>query len=142
MTKRKSIYQLNMFGDEEKLRKPRKKMSDQEKQERKEKRELEKKIKQQEEFEKRMAELGHPQLQFDFNESINNNIKHVVKEQIDKFIEESTMEIKPENKGKFTKTKKETGKTTSQLLHSKNKLTKARANFVRMAKRGWKPLKK
>jgi hypothetical protein len=50
------------------------------------------------------------------------------------------MYIKPENRGKFTATKKRTGKSTSQLLHSKNPKTKSRANFARMAKRGWKPL--
>ena len=96
--KNKQIYQLNMFGDDEKVRKPRKKMSDQEKQERKEQRELEKKIKQEKEFEDKMAKLGHPQLYMDFDESVNN----VVKEEIDKFIDESTIKIKPENKGKFT----------------------------------------
>jgi hypothetical protein len=50
------------------------------------------------------------------------------------------MYIKPENRGKFTATKKRTGKSTSQLLHSHNAKTISRANFARMAKRGWKPL--
>ena len=49
--------------------------------------------------------------------------------------------IKPKNKGKFTATKKRTGKSTEELTHSKNPLTRKRANFARMAKRGWKPLK-
>lgn len=53
-----------------------------------------------------------------------------------------SIEIKPENKGKFTATKKATGKSTEELTHSKNPLTRKRANFARMAKRGWKPLKK
>ncbi len=48
--------------------------------------------------------------------------------------------IKPENRGKFTATKKKTGKSTGQLLHSKNALTRRRANFARMAKRHWKKL--
>jgi hypothetical protein len=52
----------------------------------------------------------------------------------------SGIHIDPENKGKFTATKKRTGKSTSELLHSPNKKTRARANFARMAKRGWKPL--
>lgn len=52
----------------------------------------------------------------------------------------NNIEIKPENKGKFTATKKRTGKTTDELLHSKNPKTRQRANFARMAKRGWKPL--
>ena len=54
--------------------------------------------------------------------------------------EKSGIHIDPENKGKFTATKKRTGKSTSELLHSPNKKTRARANFARMAKRGWKPL--
>ena len=53
----------------------------------------------------------------------------------------SGIHIKKKNKGKFTATKKRTGKSTSELLHSPNKKTRARANFARMAKRGWKPLK-
>ena len=36
----------------------------------------------------------------------------------------SGIHIKPENKGKFTATKKATGKTTEELTHSKNSLTK------------------
>ena len=55
--------------------------------------------------------------------------------------EKSGIHINPENKGKFTATKKRTGKSTSELLDSPNKKTRARANFARMAKRGWKPLK-
>ena len=53
----------------------------------------------------------------------------------------SGIHIDPKNKGKFTATKKRTGKSTSELLDSPNKKTRARANFARMAKRGWKPLK-
>lgn len=53
----------------------------------------------------------------------------------------SGIHIKEKNKGKFTATKKRTGKSTSELLDSPNKKTRARANFARMAKRGWKPLK-
>ena len=54
----------------------------------------------------------------------------------------SGIHIDPENKGKFNATKKRTGKSTEELTHSKNPLTRKRANFARMAKRGWKPLKK
>jgi hypothetical protein len=50
--------------------------------------------------------------------------------------------IDPKNKGKFTKTQKESGKSTEELCHSKNPLTRKRANFAKMAKRHWKPLKK
>lgn len=43
--------------------------------------------------------------------------------------------IKPENKGKFTETKKRTGKTTEELTHSKNPLTRKRAIFAQNAKK-------
>lgn len=43
------------------------------------------------------------------------------------------IKIKPENKGKFTATKKETGKSTEELTHSKNPKTKARAVFAQNA---------
>ena len=56
-------------------------------------------------------------------------------------IHESKIEINPENKGKFNATKKKTGKSTEELTHSKNTLTRKRANFAKMAKRHWKPLK-
>lgn len=43
--------------------------------------------------------------------------------------------INPANKGKFTATKKATGKTTEQLTHSKNPITKKRAIFAQNAKK-------
>ena len=43
--------------------------------------------------------------------------------------------IKPENKGKFTETKKRTGKSTEELTHSKNPLTRKRAIFAQNAKK-------
>jgi hypothetical protein len=45
--------------------------------------------------------------------------------------------IKPENRGKFTATKKATGKTTEELTHSKNPITKKRAIFAQNAAK-WK----
>ena len=57
-------------------------------------------------------------------------------------VNESGIEIDPKNKGKFTDTMKRTGKSAEELKHSKNPLTRKRANFAVMAKRGWKPLKK
>ena len=45
--------------------------------------------------------------------------------------------IKKENRGKFTETKKRTGKTTEELTHSKNPLTRKRAIFAQNAKK-WK----
>jgi hypothetical protein len=47
------------------------------------------------------------------------------------------IEIDPKNKGKFTATKKATGKSTEELTHSKNPLTKERAIFAQNAKK-WK----
>jgi hypothetical protein len=41
--------------------------------------------------------------------------------------------IKPENKGKFTETKRRTGKTTEELTHSKNPITRKRAIFAQNA---------
>jgi hypothetical protein len=38
--------------------------------------------------------------------------------------------IKPENRGKFNATKKRTGKTTEELTHSKNPVTRKRAIFA------------
>jgi len=45
--------------------------------------------------------------------------------------------IKPENKGKFNATKKKTGKTTEELTHSINPITKKRAIFAQNAAK-WK----
>lgn len=50
-------------------------------------------------------------------------------------IQENKIEIKPENKGKFNATKKRTGKSTEELTHSKNPLTRKRAVFAQNAKR-------
>lgn len=44
------------------------------------------------------------------------------------------IKIKKKNVGKFTATKKKTGKTTAQLTHSKNKITKKRAIFAQNEK--------
>ena len=44
-----------------------------------------------------------------------------------------TIHIDPENKGKFNATKKRTGKTTEELTHSKNPLTRKRAIFAQNA---------
>lgn len=46
-----------------------------------------------------------------------------------------TIHIKPENKGKFNATKKKTGKSTEELTHSKNPVTKKRAIFAQNAKK-------
>lgn len=46
------------------------------------------------------------------------------------FAEGGTIHINPKNKGKFTETKRRTGKTTEELTHSKNPLTRKRAIFA------------
>ena len=46
------------------------------------------------------------------------------------FAEGGRIHIKPENRGKFTETKRRTGKTTEELTHSKNPLTRKRAIFA------------
>ena len=49
--------------------------------------------------------------------------------------------IKKKNRGKFNALKKRTGKTTEELTHSKNPLTRKRAIFAQNAKK-WKHKKK
>jgi len=71
-----------------------------------------------------------------------SDLHDIVVETVNRILSEEGIHIKPENKGKFTATKKRTGKSTEELKHSKNPLTRKRANFAMMAKRRWKPLKK
>lgn len=47
----------------------------------------------------------------------------------------SGIHINPKNKGKFTETKEKTGKSTAELTHSKNPLTRKRAIFAQNAKK-------
>lgn len=54
--------------------------------------------------------------------------------ELEKVTEES-IDIDPKNKGKFTATKKATGKSTEELTHSKNPLTKKRAIFAQNSKK-------
>ena len=48
---------------------------------------------------------------------------------------DSGIHIKPENRGKFNALKKRTGKTTEELTHSKNPLTRKRAIFAQNARK-------
>jgi hypothetical protein len=48
-------------------------------------------------------------------------------------LEDGKIYIKPENRGKFTATKAKTGKSTAELTHSKNPVTKKRAIFAQNA---------
>ena len=54
--------------------------------------------------------------------------------ELEKVTEES-IDIDPKNKGKFTATKKATGKSTEELTHSKNPLTRKRAIFAQNSKK-------
>ena len=49
---------------------------------------------------------------------------------INKYSDGGSIHINPANKGKFNATKKRTGKTTEELTHSKNPLTRKRAIFA------------
>lgn len=51
------------------------------------------------------------------------------------FASGGSIHIKPENRGKFTETKRRTGKTTEELTHSSNPLTRKRAIFAQNARK-------
>ena len=51
------------------------------------------------------------------------------------FLKNGGIHINPKNKGKFTATKKKTGKSTEELTHSNNQLTRKRAIFAQNAKK-------
>jgi len=69
--------------------------------------------------------------------TIENTKENIAIPNLPKKKEGSKIYIKPENKGKFTATKKETGKSTEELTHSKNPVTKKRAIFAQNAAK-WK----
>ena len=50
-------------------------------------------------------------------------------------VNEEGIHIKEKNKGKFNATKKKTGKSTEELTHSKNPITRKRAVFAQNAAR-------
>ena len=62
--------------------------------------------------------------------SFGEREKRLLKQMGKEVDESSDIEIKPENKGKFNATKKATGKSTEELKHSKNPLTRKRATFA------------
>lgn len=74
------------------------------------------------------------------SENKDESINGIVDDVISRFLDEE-INIKPENKGKFTATKKRTGKSTEELTHSKNPLTRKRAIFAKNAKK-WNHKKK
>lgn len=131
------LTQFNLFDEPEvtKLRKPRRKMSEKEKEERREERELKKKIEADKEFERKWAERGVFQgYLFDDEGEPMTNGSQTPQKPVDES-SNSGIHINPENKGKFNATKRRTGKSTEELTHSKNPLTKKRAIFVQNAKR-------
>lgn len=73
---------------------------------------------------------------------INDKYLHtIIMESINSVLSEEGIKIKKENEGKFTETKKRTHKTTEELAHSKNPLTRKRAVFA-MNSRKWNHKKK
>ena len=52
---------------------------------------------------------------------------------LNQYADGGSIHINPENRGKFNATKKRTGKSTEELTHSKNPLTRKRAIFVQNA---------
>lgn len=79
--------------------------------------------------------------------SLNNNAENISTTQMQNllanyaafggplFAEGGRIHIKPENRGKFTETKRRTGKTTEELTHSKNPVTRKRAIFAQNARK-------
>lgn len=64
-----------------------------------------------------------------------SDIRHIVSECIKRILEEEGIHIKEKNRGKFNATKERTGKSTEELTHSKNPLTRKRAIFAQNAKK-------
>ena len=65
------------------------------------------------------------------------SIDRIISESIDLILEskKNSIHIKKKNKGKFNALKKRTRKSTEELTHSKNPLTRKRAIFAQNAKR-------
>lgn len=73
-----------------------------------------------------------------FNEVAQNNTENVLNEDgllMANSGKDSGIHINPKNRGKFNALKKRTGKTTEQLTHSKNPLTRKRAIFAQNARK-------
>ena len=72
-----------------------------------------------------------------YNDMTEDRFNDIISESIDILIEskKNTIHIKKKNKGKFNALKKRTGKSTEELTHSKNPLTRKRAIFAQNAKR-------
>ena len=70
----------------------------------------------------------------DFYKEANDH-KDMMKKSWQGAVKENSIHIKKENEGKFTATKERTGKSTEELTHSKNPLTRKRAIFAQNAKK-------
>ena len=79
---------------------------------------------------------GFAQINLREQRTIVNHVDRIISESVDKILREK-IEIKKKNRGKFNATKKRTGKSTEELTHSKNPLTRKRAIFAQNAKK-WK----
>jgi len=64
-----------------------------------------------------------------------SQLRSIIAESIKNVLAEEGIHIKDENKGKFNATKERTGKSTEELTHSKNPITKKRAIFAQNAKK-------
>ena len=74
--------------------------------------------------------------------AILDKLKEMIEREIENLDEgDSGIHIKKKNRGKFTATKKRTGKSTEELTHSKNPLTRKRAIFAQNAMK-WNHKKK
>lgn len=69
-----------------------------------------------------------------------SDLRRIITETVSELLSEK-INIDPKNKGKFNATKKRTKKSTEELTHSKNPLTRKRAEFVMNAKK-WNHKKK
>lgn len=69
-----------------------------------------------------------------------SELRRIISETVSELLSEE-ININPKNKGKFNATKKRTHKSTEQLTHSKNPLTRKRAVFAQNAKK-WNHKKK
>lgn len=88
---------------------------------------------------KRIIRLKESDLHKIITESVNRVLNEWTEEEILAARKQAKLkeniDIKPENKGKFNATKKRTGKSTEELTHSKNPLTRKRAIFAQNAKK-------
>ena len=71
---------------------------------------------------------------------MESDLHRIIFETVSELLSEE-IKINPKNKGKFTATKKRTKKSTEQLTHSKNPLTRKRAIFAQNVKK-WNHKKK